>query len=140
MIDQQEATLLHRLRPETLAADNSYAQAMRIRRWAQAGVVLLSPAYKWRKGRFAQAYHRYRKLEVNAERLRHRRTTIEPLFDLVAKVIGATARQKQLPVKGLPNARTCLAVATLSVQLAMVVNSIWGLPLRNISIITAALS
>jgi hypothetical protein len=140
VIDQQEATLLHDLRPQTLAADNSYAQARRIRRFAQAGVVLLSPAYKWRKGRFAQAYHRYRQLEANALRLRHRRTTIEPLFDLVAKVIGTTARQKQLPVKGLANVTTCLALATLSVQLAMIVNSIWGLPLRNISTITAALS
>jgi hypothetical protein len=140
VIDRQEATLLYQLRPQTLSADNSYAQARRIRRWAQAGVVLLSPAAKWRKGRYAQAYHRYRQLEGNTARLRHRRTTIEPLFDLVAKVIGTTARQKQLPVKGSANVRTCLALATLSVQLAMIVNSIWGLPLRNISTISAALS
>lgn len=140
VIDAQEAVLLHTLRPQTLSADNSYAQARRIRRFAQAGVVLLSPAYKWRKGRFAQAYHRYRQRKANAQRLRLRRTTIEPLFDLVAKVVGTTARQKQLPVKGLANVRTCLALATLSVQLAMLVNSIWGLPLRNISTITAAFS
>jgi hypothetical protein len=140
VIDSQEAVILHQLHPETLAADNSYAQARRIRRFAHAGVVLLSPAYKWRKGRFAQAYHRYRQLEANAIRLRHRRTTIEPLFDLVAKVIGTTARQKQLPVQGSANVNTCLALATLSVQLAMIVNSIWGLPLRNISTIAAALS
>jgi len=140
VIDEQETVLLHHLRPQTVAADNSYAQARRIRRWAQAGVVLLSPAYKWQQGRYAQAYHRYRKLEANAERLRHRRTTIEPLFDLVAKVIGTAARQKQLPVKGLSNVRTCLALATLSVQLAMIVNTIWGLPLRNISTLTAALA
>jgi hypothetical protein len=138
VIDQQEEVILHQLHPETLAADNSYAQARRIRRFAQAGVVLLSPAYKWRKSRFAQAYHRYRRQTANA--LRHRRTTIEPLFDLIAKVIGTSARQKQLPVKGAANVTTCLALATLSVQLAMLVNSIWGLPLRNISTIAAAWS
>lgn len=140
VMDDKEAILLTQLKPQTVTADNSYTQAMRIRRWAKAGVVLLTPAAKWRSGRYAQAYHRYLKRQANANRLRQRRTTIEPLFDLVAKVIGTTAQQKQLPVKGLQNVRTCLAIATLSVQLAMLVNCIWGLPLRNISTITAALS
>ncbi|RIK32793.1 MAG: hypothetical protein DCC55_36195 [Chloroflexi bacterium] len=115
VIEQQEPILLLTLKPETLAADNSYAKASRIRRWAKQGVVLLTPASKWRKGRFAQAYQRYRKQPVNAHHLRQRRTTIEPLFDLVAKVLGTTAKQKQLPVQFLPNVRTCLALATLSV-------------------------
>ena len=138
VIEQQEPILLHTLRPATLAADNSYAKASRIRRWAKQGVALLSPAYKWRKGRFAQAYHRYLKQPANARRLLKRRTTIEPLFDLIAKVLGITAKQKQLPIQFLPNVRTCLALATLAVQLAMLVNSIWGLPLRNISTMTTA--
>jgi hypothetical protein len=138
VIEQQEPILLHILKPETLAADNSYAKASRIRRWVKQGVVLLSPASKWRKGRFAQAYHRTLKQPANARRLRQRRTTIEPLFDLIAKVLGTTAKQKQLPVQGLPNVRTCLTLATLSVQLAMLVNSIWGLPLRTISTIITA--
>lgn len=138
VIDQQEATLLHVLRPATLATDNSYAQARRIRRWANHGIVLLSPAYKWRKGRYARAYHRYIKQPVNAQRLRRRRTTIEPLFDLIAKVLGTTARQKQLPVQRLANVRTCLALATCSVQIAMLANTIWPLPLRSISTMTTA--
>jgi len=52
---------------------------------------------------------------------------------LFAKVIGATARQKQLPVQHLDNVRTCLALATFSVQISMIANSIWGLPHRTIS-------
>ena len=87
--------------------------------------MLLTPASQWRKDRFAQAYQRYRRQPANAQRLRQRRTPIEPLFDLIAKVLGTTAKQKQLPVQFLPNVRTCLAPATLSVQLAMLVNSIW---------------
>lgn len=138
VIEQQEPTILQTLKPQTLAADNSYAKASRIRRWAKQGVVLLTPASKWRKGRFAQAYQRYRKQPANARRLRQRRTTIEPLFDLIAKVLGTTAKQKQLPVQFLPNVRPCLALATLSVQLAMLVNSIWGLPLRNIATLITA--
>jgi hypothetical protein len=140
VMDDKEPLLLHQLQPATLAADNSYTQAMRIRRWATAGVVLLTPAAKWRTGRYAQAYHRFRQDPVNRQHLQRRRTSIEPGFDLIAKLIGTTARQKQLPVKGLANVRSCLAFAILSLQVAMIVNSIWGLPLRNISTITAALS
>jgi hypothetical protein len=34
--------------------------------------------------------------------------------------------------------RTGLTLATLTVQVAMIVNSIWGLPLHNISAMMAA--
>ena len=36
-----------------------------------------------------------------AEHLRKRRTSVEPLFDLVAKVLGTVTRQKQLPIQRL---------------------------------------
>ncbi len=140
VLDQKEATILNVLHPATVSADNSYAQAMRLRRWPKQGVVLLTPATKWRTGRFAQAYHRYLKQPANACHLHNRRTTIEPLFDLVAKVLGTTAQQKQLPIQRLPHVRTCLALATFSIQVAMMINSIWGLPLRNISTMSAALT
>lgn len=138
VIDQKARLMLDILQPTTLSADNSYAQASRIRRWAQHGVVLLSPATRWQKGRYAQAYHTYLKQPANVRCLRKRRTTIEPLFDLVAKVLGTTAKQKQLPVQRLHNVRTCLALATFSIQIAMLVNSMWRLPLRNISTMSAA--
>lgn len=136
----KETRLLHQLQPTPLAADNSYTQAMRIRCWAKAGVILLTPATKWRNGRLAGAYHRFRQRPHIRQHLQRRRTSIEPAFNLIAQTIGTTARQKQLPLKGLANVRACLAIATLSLQLAMIVNSIWGRPLRNISTITAALS
>ena len=65
--------------------------------------------------------------------LKRRRTAIEPVFDLVAKVIGATDNHTQLPIQKLANVRTCLSLATLTVQVAMIVNNIWGLPPRDIS-------
>jgi hypothetical protein len=79
------------------------------------------------------AYHRFIQEPDIAEHLRKRRTSVEPLFDLVAKMLGTTVRQKQRPVQRLENVRTCLALTTLTVQIAMLVNSIWGLPLRNVS-------
>ncbi len=73
VMDQKAATVLHLLQPSTLSADNSYANASRIRRWAQQGVVLLTPAAKWQKGR-------YLKHPANARCSRKRRTAIEPLL------------------------------------------------------------
>jgi len=138
VIDQKAPYLINELAPDTLATDNSYAKAMRIRRWAKQGVALLTPAYKWVKGRYATAYHHFIEEPDNAKRLQKRRTSVEPLFDLIAKVLGTNGQQKQLPIQRLNNVRTCLALAALTVQIAMIANSIWGLPLRNISMMTTA--
>jgi hypothetical protein len=138
VLDQKEALILAQLQPDTLAADNAYTQATRIRRWAKRGVALLTPALKWIQGRFAQAYHRFLKQPDVRPHLLMRRTSVEPFFDLVAKVIGTTAKQKQLPVQHLEKVQTCLALATLSVQISMIANSIWGLPHRNISEMASA--
>ncbi len=138
VIEAQADPLLRDLAPDTLTADNSYTQATRIRQWAQQGVALLTPALKWVKGRYATAYHHYLQEPANAALLKCRRTAIEPVFDLVAKVLGTTAKQKQLSIQKIVNVRTCLALATLTIQVAMIANSIWGLPLRNISAMAAA--
>lgn len=138
VFDQKEAVILERLQPQTLAADDAYTKAMRIRRWAKQGVALLTPALKWVKGRFAQAYHRFIKQPDVVPHSSKRRTSVEPLFDLIAQVIGTNAKQKQLPVQHLDNVRSCLALAVLSVQIAMIANSIWDLPHRNISEMASA--
>jgi hypothetical protein len=140
IIDRKSHTVLHHLKPVTLAADNGYAKAMRIRNWARQGVILLTPATRWVKGRFAQAYHHFLQEADNQQRLRRRRTSVEPLFDLIAQVLGCQGRHKQLPVQSLPNVRTCLTLATLTVQVAMIMNSMWQLPLRNVSHMRAVLS
>jgi Transposase DDE domain len=137
-IDHQATPLIQHFRPDTVTTDNSYAKARRIRQWAQQGVVLLSPAVKWVKGRYALAYHRYIQQPENAKLLRRRRTAIAPVFALITQVLGNKAKQKQLPIQKLSNVLTCLALATFTVQVAMLANSIWGLPLRNISTMAAA--
>ena len=138
VLDQQADMILSELTPETVAADNSYTQATRIRQWAKRGVALLTPAVRGVKGRYARAYHRFLQEPTVAAALRKRRTTIEPLFDLVAHVLGRTRQHKELPIQGLRNVRTCLSLATCTVQIAMIINSIWGRPRRNISIMLAA--
>jgi hypothetical protein len=140
VLEAKSEAILTRLHPLTLAADNGYAKAIRIRNWAKQGVILLTPATKWVKGRFAQAYHRFLKRPENRQRLRRRRTSVEPFFDLIAQVLGCQGQHKQLPIQKLPNVRTCLALATLTIQIAMIINSIWQLPFRNISHMRAVLS
>ncbi len=138
VLEAKEPRLVSAFAPYTLTTDDAYTQVRRIRRWAQAGVVLLTPALRWVKGRAATAYHRFIRAPQQVELLRSRRTAIEPVFDLVAQLVGATDNHKQLPLQGLANVRTCLALATLTLQVAMMANSIWGLPLRNISTMTMA--
>lgn len=137
VLDEKEVTIIEHLTPETLSGDDSYTQVQRIRRWAEQGVVLLTPALKWVNGRGAQGYHRFLRQPENAPWLKRRRTAIEPVFDLIAKLIGAQGEQKPLPVQRLGNVRTCLALAVLTLQWAMMANSIWGRPLHEISHILA---
>jgi hypothetical protein len=102
----QKATQILQLEPNELVGDDNCTKYTRIRTWAKAGVALLVPALKWAKGRYAQAYHRFIGQPENTELLAYRGTAVEPLFDLISKVLGTTDNQKQLPIKGLANVRT----------------------------------
>jgi hypothetical protein len=84
------------------------------------------------------AYQAYIDQSEHRALFQSRRTAIEPIFDLVAKTWGTTGRQKHLPRQRIANVRTCLTLATVTVQVAMLANSIWGLPLRNISTLITA--
>jgi hypothetical protein len=130
---ERKTEMIFQLVPRALVADNAYHKAMRVRQWAKAGILLLTPAATWKNGRYARAYQRL----INTPPFRHwvscRKTAIEPVFDLFAKVLGTSNNQKQLPVQGLTNVRTFLALGVLVVQISMIVNNIWHLPIRQIS-------
>ena len=140
ILEEKETHILTTLRPHTFTADDAYTKAMRIRNWAKAEVVLITPALRWQNGRYAQHYHTFIQHQENQDLLKNRRTAIEPVFDLIAKLIEATDNHKQIAYQGLQNVRTHLALAVFVLQLAMIANSIWGLPFRNISHIKAACS
>lgn len=140
VLDQKAAFILNQLQPASLTADDRYTKAMRIRNWVKQATLLITPALRWVNGRYAQAYHRLLAEPDIQERFKKRSTSVEPLFDLIAKVVGVTGKQKQLSVPKLVNVRTFLALGTLTVQIAMIMNSILGLPLRKIRPIKAAFS
>lgn len=130
---EEKTKLLFDLAPNVVIGDNGYFKAMRIRNWAKQGVILLTPATRWKNGRYAAAYHRFIKEPEPAKWLAARRTAIEPVFDLFSKVLGTQDNHKQLPIQGLANVRTFLSLGVLAVQIAMLVNDIWSRPLRQIS-------
>lgn len=76
MIEHKAEIILKDLQPPTVAADNIYTKAMRIRHWAKRGVALLTPALKWANDRYAQAYHRFIQQPDSRQRLQKRKTTI----------------------------------------------------------------
>ena len=45
---------------------------------------------------------------------------IEPLVELVEHVLGTMRQQKGLPLQGLDDVRTCLSLAALTAQIAMI--------------------
>jgi len=51
VLQAKEPHLVHTLAPHTLTTDDAYTPARRSRRWAQAGMVLLTPARRWVQGR-----------------------------------------------------------------------------------------
>jgi hypothetical protein len=53
---------------------------------------------------------------------------------------GTANNHKQIPVQWLAKARTFLCLGVLVVQIAMIINNVFGLPLRQISLILFSLS
>ena len=54
-------------------------------------------------------------------------------FDLIAYLLGTKGQQKPIFRQGIRNVRTHLGLGVLSLQIAMIANSVWGLPFRNVS-------
>jgi hypothetical protein len=139
VLDQKKDALFT-IYPEAVVGDNAYFKAMRVRQWAAQGVILVSPATIWKNGRYAKAYHLFLEQDPVNNWLKCRKTAIEPVFDLFSKVLGTANNHKQLPVQWLAKVRPFLCLGVLAVQIAMILNNVYGLPLRQISKILSALS
>lgn len=137
---EQKNAALFALEPQAVVGDNAYFKAMRVRSWAAEGVILLTPAARWHNGRYAAAYHRFIAKAPFKKWLICRKTAIEPVFDLFSKVLGTANNHKQLPLSHLDNVRTFLCLGVLAVQVAMIVNNLFGFSLRQISNLLVAFS
>jgi len=133
-IERKEECILKHIKPDTVCGDDAYTKAIRIRNWAKQGVILVTPALRWRTGRYAQAYRQFITTQADmVEILKKRKTAIEPIFDLIAQLLGTSGKQKQLFRQGSKNVRPHLGLGVLSLQIAMIANQIWGMPFRTIS-------
>jgi len=132
VLDQKKAALFA-LEPRSVVGDNAYGKARRVRTWAAEGILLLTPATQWQNGRYAVAYHRLIAKTPFLDWLQCRKTAIEPVFDLLAKLLDTTNNHKQLPLQSLANVQPFLCLGILAVQIAMIVNNAFALPLRQIS-------
>jgi hypothetical protein len=138
-LERKEEAILKRIKPQTFCGDDAYTKAMRIRNWAKQGVILVTPALRWRNGKYAKAYHQFIKTQTDIVRiLAKRKTAIEPIFDLIAQLLGTNGKQKQIYRQGIENVRTHLGLGVLSLQIAMIANQIWTMPFRTISHIKGA--
>lgn len=138
-IERKQEHILKELQPDSICGDDAYTQATRIRSWATQNVLWITPALRWRKGKYAKAYRQFIKTQADiAHILRKRKTAIEPIFDLIAQLLGTNGKQKQLFRQGLHNVKTHLGLGVLSLQIAMIANQIWLMPFRNISHIKGA--
>ena len=64
-----------------------------------------------------------------------RKVAIEPVFDLLSKLLSITGAHKPLPLRGLAYVSTFLGIGILLLQLAMLMNVRCGLPTRNVTYI-----
>ena len=115
-----------------LVADDGYTDLRRTQQLAQAGLLLITPAIG-ATGANGSRYVEY----LNHPELQacqsQRQVAIEPIFDLLKMLLSTPNNHKQLPVSGKANVMTFLVLGVMLVKLAMLINSIWRLPLRNVT-------
>ena len=116
-----------------IVADNGYIDKKRAEVFAEGDVLLLTP-----KTTLAAANLRlgadplYTATQV-ATWQKTRKTAIEPVFDLLSKLLSITGAHKPLPLRGLAYVATFLGIGILLLQLTMLMNVRWGLPPRHIT-------
>ncbi len=136
----QKVPFLLKLSPEEVIGDDAYTNLNRTEYFARAGIALVTPALRLGDGPKAKAYKNFINQPENKALLRGRKRIIEPAFDLISKVSGTLNNHKQLPVKRLGKVRSFLLLSVFIVQVAMVANSVWHLPLREISHLMAVMT
>lgn len=115
-----------------IVGDDGYTSFQRTKDYAQKGLLLITPALR-ANGKAGKAYHQFIEQPVLKALLQKRKTAIEPMFDIVSGLLGTESNHKQLPMKGRLNVRSFLAIGVLLTQIALLMNSIFGLPFHNIS-------
>ena len=116
-----------------IVADNGYVDKKRQATFAETDVLLLTPKTTLAAANaLLGADPLYTATQV-ATWQAARKTAIEPVFDLLSKLLSITGPHKPLPVRGLAYVSTFLGIGILLLQLTMLMNVRWGLPTRKVT-------
>ena len=116
-----------------IVADNGYVDKKRQAAFAQDDVLLLTPKTTLAEANpLLGADPLYTATQV-ARWQAARKVAIEPVFDLLSKLLSLTGAHKPLPLRGLAYVSTFLGLGIVLLQLSMLINVRWGLPTRNVT-------
>lgn len=118
-----------------IVADNGYVDKKRATDFAEVNVLLLTPKTTLDEATaLLGADPLYTATQV-ATYQGARKIAIEPVFDLLSKLLSITGAHKPLPVRGLAYVSTFLGLGILLLQVAMLMNLRCRIPTRNVSYI-----
>ena len=116
-----------------IVADNGYVDKKRQTAFAAGNVLLLTPKTTLAAANaLLGADPLYTATQV-ATWQKTRKTAIEPVFDLLSKLLSITGAHKPLPLRNIAYVSTFLGIGIVLLQLAMLMNVRCGLPTRNIT-------
>lgn len=116
-----------------IVADAGYTDLKRTEKLANKGLLLITPVIGAKRPQtqcYVQTINQSQRLHTYQQK---RKVAIEPIFELLKQLLSTHNNHKQLPVRGKANVTTFLMLGVVLLQVAMLVNSIWGRPLRNVT-------
>ena len=131
-LDHKTEALLER-NIRYITADAGYTDLNRVKQLASQGVLLLTPVTGAKSDTALGYLEAIETTEPLNRCQKQRKTAIEPVFGLLIEVSATDANHKQLPISRIDNVRPFLLLTVILLQLAMIVNSIYHLPVRNVS-------
>lgn len=116
-----------------IIADKGYVDKKRQATFAETEVLLLTPKTSLTEAnRLLGTDPLYTATQVETWQA-ERKTAIDPVFDLLSKLLSITGAHKPLPLRGLAYVSTFLGIGLLLLQLAMLINVRCGLPTRKVT-------
>ena len=116
-----------------LIADAGYRDKKRTAAFAKAKVMLITPDICVEQAQAILGPMDAMAVALLNEAKASRKTSIEPTFDLLSKLMATTGQHKPLPISGLAYVSTFLGLGVMLLQLAMLMNVRWQRPTRNVT-------
>ena len=118
-----------------IVADNGYVDKKRQAVFAEDQLLLITPKTTLAEANpLLGADPLYTATQVDTWQAT-RKVAIEPVFDLLSRLLSITGAHKPLPIRGLAYVSTFLGIGIVLLQLSMLMNVRCGLPTRNVTYI-----